>query len=411
MNLEAVVEYIQGIKDDKKSGQSLFGDAGEKEFGDFKFEQFPELDREERLKIEKELIGFYFSGHPLDDYKQEWEKFVKLDLSDTDNAAPADYTLIGMLKSLKPYTTKAGKTMAFGSLSDYRGEIDLTFFERTWENCRDRINVGDIFALKGKLDRNKGKTNILVDSILDPIVTKSKKDLLEYCSSQGGSRSAWNSAADLSDLDEYKDAWKQFVNLDLSKPEEASDGDYTLIGVLTRLKPIKTRKDQDMAFASLADYNGQIDLTFFPSAWEFNRDKVIENHCIAVKGKIDQSRDKPSFQVSSVLELGKLRRKASRLAAEAEEALPVKTDTPPETTDSREAQWNELHIRLMEAAAGQEENLYPLRDYLAENPGFCPVYIHVPLPGGETIIRAAAGTNVPAEKLAQTRCVAEVWGN
>jgi hypothetical protein len=65
----------------------------------------------------------------------------------------------------------------------------------------------------------------------------------------------------------------------------------------------------------------------------------------------------------------------------------------------------------MEAAAEQEENLYPLRDYLAENPGSCPVYIHVPLLESETIIRTAAGTKPSAEKLAQTYCVAEVWGN
>jgi DNA polymerase-3 subunit alpha len=205
-------------------------------------------------------------------------------------------------------------------------------------------------------------------------------------------------------MDDYKEAWQQFVALDLSKPELGAEGEYTLIGILTRLKPIVTKNGKDMAFASLTDYRGKIDMVFFPGTWEFNRDKVEEGRSIAVKGKLDRSRDKLSFQVSSVLELGKLRRKAAKISETASE-----TSAAPAGPSYRE-----LHIRLDAAAADREENLFPLRDYLYSASGPCSVFIHIPLPGDEAVVRTAAQITSSADAScieALTLCagVAEVW--
>ncbi|MDR2520973.1 MAG: DNA polymerase III subunit alpha, partial [Spirochaetaceae bacterium] len=73
-NMEKAVEYSQKKKDDKAGGQeSLFGDTSEKEYADFVFARRADWTREEKLQMEKALIGFYFSGHPLDDYKEQWK--------------------------------------------------------------------------------------------------------------------------------------------------------------------------------------------------------------------------------------------------------------------------------------------------------------------------------------------------
>ncbi|GHT85834.1 DNA-directed DNA polymerase [Spirochaetia bacterium] len=408
LNLEAAVDHAQSKKADKELGQaSLFDDTDTQAYPEYQFTVQPELDRMERLNIEKELIGFYFSGHPLDDYREAWEQFVKLDLSDADKAGEGEYTLIGILKTLKPHATKSGKTMAFGSLSDFRGEIDLVFFEKSWENYRTGINAGDTIALKGRLDKSRGSPSIRVDSILDAERVNMKDVLFEYCSAEGGPPHP-GIAADGSGhpLDDYKEAWEQFVTLDLSKPETGADGEYTLIGIVTRIKPIVTKNGKDMAFASLSDYRGEIDMVFFPGAWEFNRDKVEEDRCIAVKGKLDKSRDKPSFLVSSVLELGKLRRKAAKLsetgAVETSPAVPAAPS------------YRELHIRLKETAAEREENLFPLRDYLYNAGGPCSVFIHIPIAGDETVVRTAAQITTSAdasciEALSLCNGVAEVW--
>jgi DNA polymerase-3 subunit alpha len=429
LNLEAAVDHAQNKKADRELGQaSLFEDTDEQINPDYQFTIHDEMDRTEKLNIEKELIGFYFSGHPMDDCKEAWERFVKLDLSAVDNAPEGDYTLMGILKTLKPYTNKSGKAMAFASLSDYRGEIDLVFFEKIWESCRNNITVGDKIALKGRLDKRRGSPSIRVDSILDSARVKIKEGLFEYCSSAGNTEEtgfavSGGSAApggsigqapegfmeDLKPLDNYKEAWEQFVTLDLSKPGAAPEGDYTLIGILTRLKPITTKKDnKPMAFGSLTDYRGEIDLVFFPSAWEYSRDKVEENRCIAVKGKLDKSRENLSFQVRQVLEIGKLRRRAAKTGAETAEDRDGAETPPPEPS------CREVHIRLNTIAVEREENLFPLRDFLYGAAGSCPVFIHVPILDDETVIRTASQISISADAScieALTSCtgVAEVW--
>jgi DNA polymerase-3 subunit alpha len=280
--------------------------------------------------------------------------------------------------------------MAFGSLSDYKGEIDLVFFEKAWEGCRDKIAVGDIIALKGRLDKQRGSPSLRVDSVLAQDRLKAQKELQDYCATG-------------SPLDDYAEAWEQFVKLDLAAPAEAPEGDYTLIGMLSSLRPTKTKNGKDMAFASLSDFKGEIDLVFFPRAWEFSRDKALENRCVAVKGKLDKSRDKPSFLVSSMLETARLKRKAAKMSEETEP--PPEAETP---------SYRELHIRLDRAATEREENLFPLRDYLYGASGPCPVFIHVPITEEEMVIRAVSSIGASAdasdlEALALCAGVAEVW--
>ncbi|MDR0600280.1 MAG: DNA polymerase III subunit alpha [Treponema sp.] len=420
-NLETAVEYAQNKKDEGKFGQvSLFEDTGEKTFPDFDFIPMPELDRTEQLRIEKELIGFYFSGHPLDGFREAWQKYVKLDFSDQDNAPPGNYTLIGVLKTLKPVTDKNGKAMAFASLEDYRGELDLAFFGDAWTACRDKLRQDDIIAVTGRLDTRRGKPTLQAAAVL------SQEELRD------GAALASLGAAASSPLDQYREAWERTVTLDLAAPEKAPEGDYTLIGYISALRKHTTRNQKEMAFATLEDFRGRVDLVFFERCWENNRDKIAEKACAAVKGKLDLKRDRPSFQVSSVLDLGKLRRSAARASMEDGVEVPaleggaVETgadpgavSTPPPGARNRPFPPREVHIRLQSGAAESENSLYPLRSYLIEHPGPLPVFIHVPRrcesagPPAETVIRTtvmsvAAGEDHLAA-LGNDPAVEKVW--
>lgn len=168
-NIEKAYEYAQNKKDDKKFGQSsLFEDTGEKEYPDYVFEEAPDWDQTEKLRIEKELIGFYFSGHPMDKHRLAWERSTTLDLAHPDRAtADKEYVILGQLKSTRPYQTKKGDWMGFGSLADFSGEIDLVFFPKTWEKIRDTLAVDAVLALKGKVDNGREKPSFLVEGVLD----------------------------------------------------------------------------------------------------------------------------------------------------------------------------------------------------------------------------------------------------
>jgi DNA polymerase-3 subunit alpha len=169
-NLENAVEYALKKKEDKMLGQSsLFEDSSEDGIPDFKFVEYPPKSREEKLSVEKQLIGFYFSGHPMDEYKEIWQKAVKVDLGQIENLKTGACILVGIIKNIRPITTSKGGKMAFASLADYNGEIDLVFFTSAWEKYQNEIENDKILILKGKIDyqKDKDKYSFIVDSIIN----------------------------------------------------------------------------------------------------------------------------------------------------------------------------------------------------------------------------------------------------
>jgi DNA polymerase-3 subunit alpha len=168
-NLIGLVRWVMGERIARNSGQAgLFDTVTEEDRADtYQMTEYPELDYMQKLNREKELLGFYISGHPLDDYKDTWQKIVKLDLSRLDEEPDGEYTLIGILKQIRPFVTKTGKKMAFGQIADYRGEVDLIFFERIWSEIADKVVVDSKIAVKGKLEHSRGKVSFCVFQLLD----------------------------------------------------------------------------------------------------------------------------------------------------------------------------------------------------------------------------------------------------
>ncbi|MCR5724283.1 MAG: DNA polymerase III subunit alpha [Treponema sp.] len=190
-NLERALEYTEKKKEGSEYGQvSLFGDAGEEEFSPFVFEEVEDLPKLEKLNMEKECIGIYVSGHPLDDYKKACERatLTSLNVARESRAARAEvassggdswksrnsgreYIAIGMITELRTLLTKkgAGPEMAFARLQDFNGTIDVTFFPKTWEKVKPQIHTDGVYAFKGKLDTRPGEdvASFLVDSVED----------------------------------------------------------------------------------------------------------------------------------------------------------------------------------------------------------------------------------------------------
>jgi DNA polymerase-3 subunit alpha len=202
----------------------------------------------------------------------------------------------------------------------------------------------------------------------------------------------------------------------------AGKGSYTIIGFLKSLREFKDKNGNDMAFGTLTDYEGDIDLVFFSKTWNDCRDLLKLDEIVALKGNIDPANDrnpaKPGFKVSSIADIASLSRSAARKAAASEEPKTAETRKPDTGPKPQmvplDANNKAVHIRLNTGIADRDENLYPLRDYLTGNPGPRAVFIHVPVSGGEKIIRTVTGigTVLEGESLgALNDCagVAEVW--
>ena len=201
-NYERALAYTEKKHLGSENGQaSLFEDAGVKEFVDYIYDEKPELPQMEKLIMEKDLIGCYLSGHPLDEWKNVIETCATL-TSDTlfravkefkaekdsytangrnawqSRGSKKTYIAIGIVTGIKPYVTKTGSSMAFAKLSDYKGEIDLTFFPDIWEQLNTSVHEGGVYALRGHPDsRGEGESetaSFLVDSLEDLATLKQK---------------------------------------------------------------------------------------------------------------------------------------------------------------------------------------------------------------------------------------------
>ena len=167
-NLDTMLEYTTKKKDGEKFGQtSLFDENDETMIPPVKIETVEEWPQMDNLRNEKELLGYYFSGHPLDKYRKIWEKAVSLDLSHPDSIqTDRKYTILGTVHEPRVITTKKGRPMAFVLLEDFKGTIELTFFPKIWEEKGELIQKDAILGFSGKVDLSRGDPKFLVDEII-----------------------------------------------------------------------------------------------------------------------------------------------------------------------------------------------------------------------------------------------------
>ncbi len=177
-NLDRVIDIVSARKESMKYGQvSLFETAGDEEEGIDtisleKMEEWPPIDR---LIYEKENLGFFFSGHPLDSYRQMIDEFVDLRLAEVENARNDRlYTMIGILKEIKEINTKNGRRMAFAKLEDYEGAVELVIFSDLYEKSHDTLLDDSIVTVKGRIDRSRGSVKIIAEAIMEPESLKEK---------------------------------------------------------------------------------------------------------------------------------------------------------------------------------------------------------------------------------------------
>jgi DNA polymerase-3 subunit alpha len=124
------------------------------------------LDRREMLNWERELIGLYISDHPLSSYQKQLSQIVSYFSGQLSNAQHEEKVRVaGLITSIRPYQTKAGKPMGFVTLEDIQGVIDLVLFPRTWKQFADLLIVGQIIIVEGKVDANSSPPKILVDGL------------------------------------------------------------------------------------------------------------------------------------------------------------------------------------------------------------------------------------------------------
>jgi len=119
-----------------------------------------------QLDWERELIGLYVSDHPLSTVMDSLQQHVTHFAQDLNEAKHQErVSVAGIVTKIRQHQTKNGKAMAFATIEDVQGLIDLVIFPNTWKKYSDMIRFDEIIYVKGKADANGGDTKVLVDQI------------------------------------------------------------------------------------------------------------------------------------------------------------------------------------------------------------------------------------------------------
>ncbi|MDP3965579.1 MAG: DNA polymerase III subunit alpha [bacterium] len=126
----------------------------------------PSATMTERLTWEKELLGLYVSGHPLDAHKEKLKK-QKMGIMEAKEKFPkgAETVIAGLLENLQYILTKNGEKMVFGRLSDYSGSVEIVVFPRTLKENETLIVAGTCVMLKGKFSLRNGESSFVVERV------------------------------------------------------------------------------------------------------------------------------------------------------------------------------------------------------------------------------------------------------
>ena len=119
-------------------------------------EDYPDIDEfpeNQLITFEKETIGFYISRHPLSRYQEEIKKYTPLDTSVLPRLQNgAEVKICGLVSALKEIMTKKGDRMAFLTLEDMKGFVEVILFPEVFKAALPFLRSGDPLIIKGMLD-------------------------------------------------------------------------------------------------------------------------------------------------------------------------------------------------------------------------------------------------------------------
>lgn len=164
-NMEALLAFNKSFsKIDQNQGTLFGGDDAPK--ARLQLQEAEKAKKEDKLSWEKELLGLYISGHPLDNFREKIEKnginFKKLQETGYQNMNVVSAAIIDGVRKV---ITKKGSQMAFIKLSDLYGSIEAVAFPDTFREFANILVEDKTVAFRGKLNIRDGEKSITIESI------------------------------------------------------------------------------------------------------------------------------------------------------------------------------------------------------------------------------------------------------
>lgn len=150
---EAVKAAEQSASNRNAGMMDLFGEVVATESEDVyaDFAKLKPLGPKDRLRGEKETLGLYVTGHPIDEYEVELKQLVKNRIVDL-KADRSTQMIVGLVVDMRTMKTKRGDTMAFVQLDDRTARIEVGLFSEAYEQARDLLSKDSIVLIEGEVE-------------------------------------------------------------------------------------------------------------------------------------------------------------------------------------------------------------------------------------------------------------------
>lgn len=165
--LDEAVEAAAKWRKEREELQIELFDFGESPNWDVELPEVSPFGAAQTLELEREMMGLYLSGHPLDEYEPLWDELKLERLVDLAEASDgASVLTAGMIVSVKPFVTRKGQTMAFLELEDRVMTVELVAFPSSWKTASSFVKKGSLVLVRAKVQQGDEDYKLLADDIL-----------------------------------------------------------------------------------------------------------------------------------------------------------------------------------------------------------------------------------------------------
>ena len=184
-------DVAQKKKKDFAGQMSLFDFAAEEDKASFKVKipNVAEYSKEDLLAFEKEVLGFYISGHPLEEYEEQWKNgishvttdFLPVEEGELPKVHDGERAIVGgMITAKTMKATKTNKMMAFLNVEDLVGNVEVIVFPRDYEKNAALLKVDSKVFVSGRISAEEDKASKLIMEKIVPFAVASKELWIQF---------------------------------------------------------------------------------------------------------------------------------------------------------------------------------------------------------------------------------------
>lgn len=187
-----ILDQVNREKKNSMTGQmSLFDIVGEKQKSEFDIPlpNVGEYEKSTKLAFEKEVLGIYLSGHPMEEYEEQWRKGISKTTQDFQFDEELGFSRVsdgateiigGIIASKTIKYTKNNKTMCFLTIEDIMGSVEVVVFPKDYERYHQYLEEENVVFVKGRVSEEDEASSKLICEKVIPFGQKKQELWIQY---------------------------------------------------------------------------------------------------------------------------------------------------------------------------------------------------------------------------------------